>query len=236
MNKVITFYSPKTAGASSVALNVACLHHQIQPEPPIGFIEHALWSTQQTLFQKEKLHNWAELLKFHKTKEWDDSLLPRGVFTLGPEVLWSPMGPDWPEFSSSVAEAWLTLLQSRYSVLYVDLNPSVPEEWQDFWLAKSTRIVGVVSADPVSMKAWECWSENILESEKLCWVLNQVSAKERKKLLARFSAEKIPLLGVLRQEIYTFWQQNYQGFPVAWQRWSGFKKDLLPVLKSLLSA
>ena len=236
MTQIISFISPKTAGATSVSLNVAALISGFQPQPKVAYLEVAGWASQRLSLAPNHTAHWGDLLAFNKTEEWQPSLLARGQFKLGADVFFSPLRPDYPSFSKTLAAAWLKLLTQKYDVLIIDINNAAPMDWQQIFGAQSQQVVGVVTADPLSLNAWEAWGKNFAAPEKLSWILNQVPRQQQRALKQKFSNQACPLLGLLRTEPINFWHQVYQAFPVAWQRRSGFRKDLRALLPQLLKA
>lgn len=234
MTQIISFISPKTAGASSVSLNIAQLAKTLTPPKKVAYVELAGWSSQRVNLAPEQAPTWADLLVFHNTDEWDVNLLKRGCFSLGVDIYFSPEIPEFPHFTKVVGEAWLKLLKTGYDLIIIDIHQASPMAWQQFYFEKSDQVIGVVAPDPVSIKAWQQWSKNFCQPLKLKWVLNQASKRSQPTLLNRFRNNPFVLLGVLRFEPLKFWYQIYQAFPVVWHKRSGFKKDLIKVISVLI--
>lgn len=235
MTQTISFISPKTAGASSVSLNAAQLLKALEPQQKVAYVELAGWCSQAANLASAPVSTWADLCVFHKTDEWEVRLLQRGRYLLGVDIYFSPEIPAYPPFSKPLADAWFKLLMACYDWIIIDINQAAPVEWQQFYFEQSTQIIGVVAPDPVSVAAWQHWSEDFSQPLKLKWLLNQASKRSQSALLNKFRENRFPLLGVLRFEPFKFWYQVYQAFPVAWHKRSGFKTDLTKVVSLLIA-
>jgi len=227
MTKIITFISPKSAGASMVSLNFALLHRAVNPKEKTAFIELSPWSSQGFIFKARDHQHWGHLAPFIGTKEWSKSLLSRVSFDLQADLFFSPQGVLWPAFDQKVNQAFLDLLKENYDTIIIDLSISVGVEWSQFYLKHSDLVLGVVTPDPVSLNAFENWKSLIPKKTNLGWVLNQVPTSEVKYLKNKFSNSKTNFLGTLRFEPLKFWYHLYQAFPPVWQKRSAFKKDLI---------
>ncbi len=233
MTKIISFYSPKTAGASSVSLNAALLQKIIQPSFKVAFLEIAAWSSQASQLQPAQVQTWDKSEPFLGTDEWNKSLLERLKFNLGIDIYWSPVRP---EYKAKLAEKWLRLLTENYDLIVVDVASGAPEKWQQFWFKHSQSIVGVATPDPVSLEALRHWQNSIETLGPTRWIFNQVPASETKRIRQKFSATDAAFLGIIRRDDARFWRQCYQQQPVALQSSSCFKKDLLSLLPQLLTS
>lgn len=233
MTKIISFYSPKTAGASSVSLNAALLQKIIKPSLKVAFVEIAAWSSQASQWQPAQAQTWGQLEPFLGTAEWNKSLLERLKFNFGVDIYWSPVRPS---YKSKLAQKWLSLLAENYDLIVVDIASGAPAKWQQFWFKHSQKIVGVVTPDPVSLEALRCWQPTVESLAPTSWVFNQVPASEVKRIRQKFSVTDAAFLGVLRTDNHRFWRQCYQQQPVAVQSSSRFKKDLGSLLPHLLAS
>ncbi len=227
MSKIITFISPKAAGASTVSLNFALLHQAINPKKKTAFLELSPWSGQGVIFKAGDHQHWGHLAAFIGTKEWNKSLLSRVSFDLKADLFFSPQGALWPKFSDKDNHDFLNLLKEHYDTIIIDLSISAGPEWGQFCLTKSDLVVGVVAPDPASLNAFKNWQSSMSKKISLGWVLNQAPKSEIKYLKNKFSDSKSNFLGTLRSEPLKFWYHLYQAFPAVWQKRSAFKKDLL---------
>lgn len=225
---ITLFTSPKTAGASLVSLNAALL----SPSPKTAWIEIGGWSSQRQNFPALSEHHWGEILAFYKTKEWNNALLTRSKATLGVDFFWSPLGQDYPSFDTKQATAWLDLLSAEYDHLVVDVSAAAPKQWQAFWHGIATKIVGVLTPDPVSLKAWKDWNQTH-QYKKVYWLLNQVPPRQIKKVTTEFAADP-QFLGALPLDPKRAWDQCYLGFPIVGHKRSKFKTQLQPLINSMI--
>jgi|GEM_PF-5195020 len=224
MTQIITFFSPKTSGASSLILNAACLHQTLCPTKRIGLIEFSPMCSQQVLFPTETNHSWEELWPFYETEEWNSDLLSRVKFDLGVEILWSPTMGNFPVFEASKAMALLDLAKQRYDFLYVDLSQSTPKEWQNFALESTSQLVGVMCPDPLGVSAWQHWQKNLKSSIQQGLVINQVLPKDASALTAKFTKPELSFTTTVPTDVKLMWQQNYLQFPAVWHKRSAYKK------------
>lgn len=234
MTKIITFISPKAAGASTVSLNFALLHQALNPKEKTAFIELSPWSSQGFVFKAGDHQHWGHLTPFVGTKEWNKSLLPRVSFDLQSDLFFSPQGSLWPVFKAKWNQAFLNLLKEHYDTIIIDLSISAGPEWSQFYLKQSHLVIGVVAPDPTSLNAFENWKSSISKKINLGLVINQVPTSEIKYLKHKFSNSKTNFLGTLRSEPLKFWYHLYQAFPPVWQKRSVFKKDLLVLHSKIL--
>lgn len=233
MTQIVSFLSPKTAGASSVSLNAAILHKIVNPKQRVAFVEFAGWSSQASLFSSQDVPSWERIFRFYKTDEWNKTLLSRLALPLGADVFWSPMGKAWPVFNRTKATAFLGLLKNHYDCIVFDVAVSSPPDWQAFAHQQSDQIIGVLTPDPVSLKAWKNYVQAEIFPGKPHWLLNQVPSSEKKRLICKFSRADPQFLGVLRQDPHRFWRQCYENQPVSIQANRSFKKDLSTLLPQI---
>lgn len=236
MTKIISFYSPKTAGASSVGLNAALLQKIIEPSLRVAFVEIAAWSSQATQFQIVPVQTWDKLTPFLNTSEWNKTLLERLKFNLGIDIYWSPVKNKMPQCTAKFAQKWLRLLTENYDLIVVDVASGSPQKWQQFWFSHSQKVVGVATPDPVSLEALKHWQASMYKTVPIHWLFNQVPTSEAKRLRQKFSTTDKAFLGTLCMDKNRFWRQCYQQQPVAVQSSSRFKKDLLSLLPQLLAS
>lgn len=236
MTRIISFFSPKTAGASSVSLNAVLLHKILNAKQKAAFIEVSRWNSQTNVLQAQDAQSWEKFFPFFKTEEWNQSLLPRLSFSLGADFFWSPQGQRWPSFNQKKASALLQLLRSEYDLIVIDMAASVSSDWHRFFTQASDVQIGVLTPDPISLKAWNTYLEAFNYSAQTRWLFNQVPNSEKKKLFQKYTAEDENFLGCLRSDEARFWRQCYEGQPVSVQASGRFKKDLVSLLPRLLSA
>lgn len=236
MTRIVSFFSPKTAGSSSVSLNAALLHKLVNPQQKVAFVEISVWSSQAGIFQAQGAQSWEKIYPFLNTPEWNKKLLSRLSFSLGADLFWSPQGKQWPKFKPAHATAMLRLLQAEYDLIVIDIAASVPRDWHTFFTEVSDEHIGVLTPDPISLKSWNTYLEAFTSKTKARWLFNQVPNAEKKRLRRKFQAEDDKFLGVLRRDESRFWRQCYQGQPVSVQAAGKFKKDLESLLPEIFLA
>ena len=230
MSQIVTFFSPKTAGASAVSINAVLLQKTVKPNLKVAFLEIAGWGSVESILPTSQSDDWGKFEPFIKTPEWDDTLVSRLAFNFGVDVFRSPSPDNFPKFSQSFVGALSKLLVDQYDLIVVDISAATSSVWQDYWFQQSSKIIGVVSPDPVSLSAWEKWLQQYKEPYKVFWLLNQASPREQKRLKTKFGSIDDHFLGCLPTEPLKFWYQIYERVPVAMQGRSSFIKHLQPLL------
>ncbi len=227
MTRIITFFSPKTAGCSHVSYNAALLQKMMHPNHKVAFVEVGSWASLRVVLDSPKAHTWGSIFQFFNTEEWNTKLLSRVASSQAIDRFWSPDLNHYPAFKATQAKSLLKLLSNAYDFVFIDVSAGSPSNWQHFWLEQSDQLYGVITPDPVSEKAWLCWQAGMADKNPSL-IVNQAPSSDIKSLTNHW-IDKASLAGVLPQDSTRFWYQFYQGVPVVMQPRSKFKKQLMQV-------
>ena len=236
MTIINTFYAPKTSGNTIISLNTAPIHQLSQQNKKIAILQLSSFPDLSKYIGTTKTHNIAELIPFIQTKEWGSDLLTKIKATQGIDLYFSPEINTYENFAEKDLKKILTLITDSYDYLYIDLNYSIPKNLFQKILDISEKIILTTLIDPASMEAMKIfWKNNPKLHKKTKILFNQCPPCTAQKIKKTIKTYETSFLGSLPTEEKYIWTQIYEGFPLAFQKKSKWKKDLEKILPTLIN-
>ena len=227
--KLIGFTSPKTAGATTLALNTGILLAHQQAGQKVGVLQLSTYPDLDIYGGVPGNRNLADLKPFMKTDEWQPDLYKKIVHNNVVDIIQSPSAKGWESLDLPSFQSIWEMLVLAYDVLIVDVHHSLPNDIEDWVYDQLPQVIIVGTVDPVSLRA----VGNLLESKSIrkpYFVLNQCSATSMSAIKHKIKHLKADFLGVLPLEEKHLWSQLYQGVPVVFAKRSKWTKSLLAML------
>ncbi len=231
----IGFHSPKTAGTTTIATNIALLKKQISEKENIAFLQIAKYGDLDLHIGIDLLFNFSYLKSFISTKEWGISLLSKiGISIFGVDFYSSPKTQELEDLSITDLEKIMELLSQKYDKIFIDLGHDISPEIMDFFLSKLHKIVLVGTLSPNSFRAIEEFKKNNnLIKMKNYYLLNQCPLESIKGIKKQLEKLEIEFLGVVPQDMKSCWFQTYEGILCTLKKHSKLKKSLIKISEKI---
>ncbi len=237
MNKTqyIGFHSPKTAGTTTIATNIAFLKKQISEGENIAFLQIAKYGDLDLHIGAKSLFNFSYLNSFIGTAEFKTQLLSKiAVSLFGVDFYSSPTLPELENLSLENLEKIMNLLSQKYDKIFIDLGNDISPEIMDFFLTKLHKIILVGTLAPISFRTIELFKkEKKLSGIKTYYLLNQCPSETVKDMETQLKKLDIEFLGVVPQDTKSCWFQTYEGFLCGLRKRSKLKKALISISEKL---
>lgn len=235
MSHITTFFAPKTAGNTVLALNTAILAQHERRNQKI-----LLWQ----LTQYPDLHiyaglpdtkHWGQLIDFIGSKEFTRDLIPKVTINPGVDMMLSPAQKHWDTITVSKWQKILALLESSYDQIIMDLHESVPKKIRQTLLQSSEKIILTTLVDPASLITIKNWFEaqDFAIQQKCKLIANQCPSDSMSEIRKKLNLASLPLLTAVPLASKGLWEQIYQGFPLVFQKRNKWKKSLLKLAECL---
>ncbi len=234
--KIVGFHSPKTSGCTTIALNTAILHQSLYPTKKIALLQLTAFPDLHFQSGLEPIYDIGQLYDFLKTDEWTPSLLNKIKQNQGCDLFFSPSFSTWKNLSLDNFQHIFSLIAQNYDLLYLDLHASIPSSIQKLMHEKLNLLFLISNIDPPSLNAttifWESFP-NLQHKIKL--ILNQCPKGRENEIKNRFLGTDIPLDTTFISDSKYLWHQIYEGFPIAFQKESKLKKQIISFIEILES-
>lgn len=242
--KIITALSPKTAGVTTVSLNMAMAYQSQFSQEKVLFIQ---------IDQSRDLHFFCGEDSFQNS--WGDLALS-GIFNqkTSPdhtptktalsqclehyaqiEILASPNGEEFPDKYFSEHIFWeniLSFLRTQYHLIMIDISRNISTSLQRQIQNISDQILLITHFCPHHLQAISPYvSPPNTHKNKTVILLNQAiksMAKEWQK--QETSIKNIGYLSMVEGDAY---RQYYRGMPIVSQRFSPWRKEIKKILENL---
>ncbi|GEM_PF-5488499 len=226
----VLFSSARSCGATSVAINFALLQQQLTPDERVGVIQCTQFPDLHFILGQSQPHPVSKLLDFLNTDEKTPQILSRVCQKYIVDTYHSAPN-DWSDVESSKFKILWDLLCKNYDHLFIDLHASFPKKLKKIITQTVDHQVLITTLDPASLEATNILSQQ--SPEKAFWILGNQGPKNA------YSPKALPAnarwLGSLPWDEKPFWDQSFQGLPVALHRKSKWKSALQEILIQLQS-
>ena len=229
----IGLQSPKTAWATMISTNLAILHQMRLQSKSVAYVQlssypdahlHCSWSWNRSIF---------DILLFLDTKECDKELLNKIKFNSGCDMFISPDLSKWRSINKENFVKIVEFIARHYDTIYFDISPSIDIELRSYIYENLDMMIYVSSIDPVSLNALSVEVESWL-CKKYQLIINQCPKSEHKRIKEAMEDKWIEIIWLLDQDSKSVWHNVYEWIPVALQKKSKLKKQLIEVVDNII--
>ncbi|HEY5714276.1 MAG TPA: hypothetical protein VIT68_02910 [Candidatus Gracilibacteria bacterium] len=234
MNNIFLFTAPKTAGCTTICLNLALLDQLKNPENRIGLLQMTAFGDIHHHLGLEAHHNFSDLVAFHKAGEWTPETLSKIITTRGISIIQAPTLSQWRKIDITFFTDFITMISGSFDRLYIDFHGSTPDQFHTMLTEKADQSYLFASLDPCSLEATKNYLEAYPKSKsKTSLIFNQIPKKNTTATTRITDQLELKSLTPLPCDSTRVWHQIFEGLPVALQR-GPLKKALVKLSEEIL--